>query len=80
MRRNRSASSRASRSAARAAHWTNSLDEMKKFPWVAVRAGMNSRGAMRYPIRQPVMAKALEKPFRTKARSVNSRMVCSGPS
>ena len=47
MRRKRATSGPASRSAASAAHWTNSLVEMKKLPWVAWSARMNSRGAMR---------------------------------
>ncbi len=47
MRRKRAASVPASRSAASAAHCTNSLVEMKKLPCVACSVGMNSRGAMR---------------------------------
>ncbi len=80
IRRKRALSSPASRSAARAAHWTNSFVEMKKLPCIAVSAGMKARGAIRYPTRQPVIAKALENPLSTKAWSVNSSTLCSGPS
>src|SRR6266446_1098750 len=55
IRRKRALSSPASRSAARAAHWTNSFVEMKKLPCIAVSAGMKARGAPRGHRVRPVL-------------------------